>query len=180
MNAGKKFEQAIKKSIDTDRVLYHRLSDSTGTFSGGEGLRFSVKNPCDAFLFDTKTRLLYTLELKSSKSKSFSFEDINCKDKQPTKMIHKHQIIGLKTFGEYDNVVSGFIFNFRDDVNNTQTTYFQSIQDFLTMTEQINKKSLNEKDLKAFNAYQIDGNKKRVNWTWNITKFLDDMEDKNG
>lgn len=95
INAGKKFENAIKAAIPP-RILYHRLKDSTGTFSGGSNLRFSSKQPCDMFMFDGEKRLLYTLELKSTSGSSISFEDIHCNEPQPSRMIHKHQIIGLQ------------------------------------------------------------------------------------
>lgn len=110
-------------------------------------MRFSSKQPCDIFLFDGNTRLFYALELKTTKSGSFSFEDIHCDEKQPTKMIHKHQINSLQELSKYDYVVSGFIFNFRDENNGVERTYFQEIWDFFDMIGSIDKKSFNEKDL---------------------------------
>lgn len=174
INSGKKFENAIKSTIP-DYVLYHRLNDSTGTFSGGNNLRFSPKQPCDVFLFDGKRKLLYCLELKTSKFGSFSYEDINCKEKQTSKMIHKHQILSLEKLGKFQGVISGFLFNFRLEDETIERTYFQNISDFLKMYNSLNKKSFNEKDLLKYRPTIIEGKKKIKNWSWNIEKFLTDM-----
>ena len=40
MNKGKEFENQFKDSVPS-YVYYHRISDSTGNFSGGNKLRFS-------------------------------------------------------------------------------------------------------------------------------------------
>jgi penicillin-binding protein-related factor A (putative recombinase) len=171
MNSGKRFENALKESVP-DYVLYHRLNDSTGTFSGGANLRFSSKQPCDVFLWNGRTKTFYAIEMKSSKSGSFSYEDIDCTDKQPSKMIHKHQILGLEKLSIYEGVVSGFIFNFRYEKENTERTYWQEIDDFLCMYRELNKKSFNEKDLLKYNPIEIEGTKKRTRWTWNMEQFL--------
>ncbi len=174
INSGKKFENTIKSSIP-DYVLYHRLNDSTGTFSGGSNLRFSSKQPCDAFLFDGRRKILYCLELKTSKSGSFSYESIECKEKQPSKMIHKHQILSLERLGMYERIMSGFLFNFRLENETLEHTYFQSIKNFLIMYKSLNKKSFNEKDLLNYNPINIEGKKKIKNWSWNIEKFLQEV-----
>lgn len=174
MNAGKKFENTFKSSVP-DYCVYWRLRDSPQSFNQTSALRFSWKNPCDCFIFDSKKGFFYALELKTTKGNSFSFEDINIKEKQPSRMIHKHQIIALRDYGEYDRVFSGFIFNFRNEKENTQTTYFQDIDDFITMTNEVNKKSFNKKDLLKYNPIEIAGTKKRVNYKWDIDKFLKNM-----
>lgn len=175
INPGKKFESAIKKATP-DYVMYHRLNDSTGTFSGGNNLRFSTQQPCDAFLWNGKTNTFYALELKTSKSGSFSFEDIDCNEKQPSKMIHKHQILSLEKLGKYKGVVSGFIFNFRLENETVEHTYFQQIDNFLVMYRELNKKSFNEKDLLKYNPIVIEGRKKIKNWAWNMEKFLNESK----
>lgn len=169
MNTGKRFENDIKKSIPNE-VFYYRIQDSTGNFSGGDQLRFTNQQPCDCFLFDCKNKILYTLELKSTESTSFSFESI---DKPITyqKKIHKHQILSLKEFFLYENVCSGFLFNFRKK-DGTQKTYFQRIDYFLKMIQEINKKSFNEKDLLKYNPIEIAGKKIIKNYQWNIENFL--------
>lgn len=159
--------------------MYHRLNDSTGTFSGGNNLRFSSKQPCDAFLFDGNSGKMYCIEMKTSKSGSFSYEDINCKEKQSPKMIHKHQILSLMKLGEYKGVISGFLFNFRKENETIEHTYFQHINDFLVMYYSLNKKSFNEKDLLKYNPVVIKGHKKVKNWSWDIQEFLIEMGARN-
>ena len=66
MNEGKKFEQDFIKSIDTDHVLVKRLADNPLAFEGGG--RFSTNNECDYLLFESETRTLYGLELKTTLS----------------------------------------------------------------------------------------------------------------
>ena len=171
MNAGKKFEILFKSSLPS-YCLYYRLIDPPQSFGKNDFLRFSWKNPCDIFLFDSRYGIFYTLELKSTKQKSFTFENINLDNKQPSKMIHKHQILSLDNFSKYNYVVSGFIFNFRYDSTNIEKTYFQNIRDFKNMTLSIQKKSFNEIDLIKNNGIEISGKKKRTNYTWDIDTFL--------
>lgn len=171
LNSGKQFEQQFKKSVP-EYCFYYRIKDSTGTFSGGDKLRFSSIQPCDAFLFDGKSRTFYALELKSTKGTSFSFEDINADNKQPKKMIHKHQIMCLKNIATYSGTVSGFVFNFRDEKNTEERTYFQNIYDFEKMIKNLNKKSFNESDLLSCPHVVIHGIKQRVHYKWDIDGFL--------
>ena len=118
------------------------------------------------------SRTLYCLELKTTKFKSMSFEDITS-DKEQNKMIHKHQILSLNGFSNFKNIISGFILNFRDDDKGIERTYFQNITDFNVMCRKIKKSSFNEADLlRNGNAVKISGTKKRVNYLWNIEEFL--------
>lgn len=75
-------------------------------------------------------------------------------------------------YAKYDNVVSGFLFNFRSESDNIERTYFQYIDDFMEMVSDIGKKSFNEKDLISHNPIEIKGIKKRVNYKWDIGSFL--------
>ena len=177
MNAGKSFEQQIKSSIP-EECFYHRIKDSTGTFSGGANLRFSAENPFDALLFDCSRGILYALELKSTKAKSFSFEDPFVDEKQATRMIHKHQIRSLIDADRHDRVVGGFLFNFRDEGKNEERTYFQHIGNFVDMIQSCGKHSFNEKDLLAGDPVVIRGEKKRVKYRWNIEEFLKEMSER--
>ena len=106
-----------------------------------------------------------------SKNKYISYEDITV-DEPAKKMIHKHQIIGLTKYLQYNNVISGFIFNFRDEQNNTERTYFQNIKDFNTMCKKINKSSFNEVDLLLNKGVKIQGQKKRVHYKWDMQEFF--------
>lgn len=170
-NSGKVFEQQFKLSVPNYCLLI-RLPDPPQSFSRGSGTRFSHKNPCDYIMFDTNSQILFTLELKTTKYKSMNFDDINEEEHDSSKMIHKHQILGLLNFSSYKNVVSGFVFNFRDEERNIERTYFQDILSFESMCKKINKKSFNEMDLILNNAIKINGVKKRVNYVWSIDEFL--------
>lgn len=159
-NIGKIFEDNIKKSIP-DYAKYYRLHDSAQSFGGGN-LRFSSKNPFDFFIWDSLNKFLYTLELKSVKGKSISFER-NLGDKG---IIHYHQIYGLNEWNKYEGVISGFIIEFRD----YETTIFINIKDFLKLIDNISKKSFNLNDLKEndINYIVIEQRKLRTNYRYDI------------
>ena len=172
-NVGKVFEERIRISVPT-YCLYYRLPDSPSSFGQDSSkVRFTLHTPFDVMMFDTKDRILYALELKSTKAKSMSFEDSNIKGKQPSKMIHKHQIWGLLDFAKYDCVDAGFLFNFRDEDNNIERTYYQSVNDFIIMCDEIGKKSFNEKDLMNYEVIEVQGIKKRVNYSWNLPSLFE-------
>lgn len=171
INSGKKFEQQFKLSVP-DYCLLQRLNDPPQSFTQSKTTKFSVKNPCDFFLFDSVSHILYCLELKTTKYKSMTFEDITS-DKEQNKMIHKHQIMSLLEFSKYENVTAGLLLNFRDEDKKIERTYFQNISDFYSMSKIINKSSFNEIDLiMKGNAVKISGIKKRVNFVWDIDEFL--------
>ena len=87
-------------------------------------------------------------------------------------MIHKHQILALMEYAKYNNVHAGFLFNFRNEESGNEVTYDQNICDFIRMISEINKKSFNERDLLKYSPIEITGKKKRVNYVWDIDKFL--------
>ena len=176
MNVGKVFENQFKKYIPEYCVL-QRLNDSPQGFIQSKLTEFTPKTPCDFIMFDTYNRELWCLELKSTKQKYISFEDINS-NKEQNKMIHKHQILGLKKFGNYKHVNSGFLFNFRDEVNDTERTYYQDIHDFLNMCKKINKSSFNEIELVLNNAIKVNGEKLKVNYRWNINRLIEDVKNR--
>lgn len=173
-NIGKRFEEDFKKSVPTSSLLI-RLQDPPQSFAKSENTKFSHKNPCDFLLFDCEHRVFVPIELKTTKNKSISFDDINIEDKQ-NGMIHKHQIIGLTGFSKYDNVVAGFLFNFRDEKSGLERCYFQNVKDFNAMVQKINKKSFNELDLLTDgNAIKLNGNVKRSRYHWDIDSLLNDI-----
>lgn len=167
-NVGKIFEESVKKSIP-DYVLLIRLNDSPQAFKQSKLTRFTPKNPFDYICFDTKSRILFCLELKSTSNKYIGFEDINS-DEEQNKMIHKHQIKGLLKCSAYPNVVSGFLFNFR--LPDNELTYFMEINQFKKMCESIDKKSFNIMDAVLYGAKRINGHKKRTRWHWNLDEFF--------
>lgn len=165
-NIGKIFEQNWKKSIP-DNVFYYRPPDSAQSFGNTTNLRFSAKSPCDCFMFNGE--ILYTLELKTVGTKSISFE----RDKTDKGVIHKHQIDNLTKFSMYPNVISGFLLDFRL----SEMTYFCMIEEFVNMIKHLDKKSFNENDLLEWcNPIKIDKKKLKVNYKYNVNKFLQDTK----
>lgn len=167
-NVGKVFEDAIKQSIP-DYVLLIRLNDSPQAFKKSNLTRFTPKNPFDYICFNTQTRTLFCLELKTTSSKYMTFEDIHI-DEEQNAMIHAHQTKGLLKCSSYPNVMAGFLLNFRLEDN--ELTYFIEINKFQKMCDSINKKSFNLIDLVLYGAVKIDGFKKRTRWYWNLDEFL--------
>ena len=165
-NIGKVFEQNWKASIP-DNVFYYRPPDSAQSFGSNSNLRFSAKSPCDGFMFNGE--VLYTLELKSVGTTSISFE----RTKEDKGVIHKHQIDNLEKFSTYKNVVSGFVLDFRL----SDKTYFCMIEEFVNMVNNLDKKSFNEKDLYEWcNPIKIEKKKLKVNYRYNVEKFLHDTK----
>lgn len=173
-NSGKVFEDDFKSSTDKDRCLLLRLNDQPQSFA--KTAKFSLKPPCDFILYDSKTKLLIPIELKTTKYKSMSYEDIN-EENPNNAMIHKHQLKKLLEFSKYDGVKSGLLLNFRTEETNIQRAYYISIQNFLDMCQKINKKSVNEIDLlNVGNALKVEGTKKRSRYLWDINSLLDRLE----
>lgn len=170
-NTGKIFEDDFRSSVDKSRCLLIRLNDQPQVFS--KSAKFSLKPPCDFVLYDSLTKLLIPLELKTTKYRSMSYEDVN-KENQNNAMIHRHQLEKLLEFSNYNGVKSGLLLNFRTEETNMQRTYYISIQNFLDMCQKLNKKSVNEIDLLSVgNAVKVNGVKKRSRYLWDINNLLD-------
>ena len=168
-NVGKIFEDQVKQSIP-EHILLIRLNDSPQAFKQSNLTRFTPKNPFDYICFNTKTRTLFCLELKSTSNKYMSFEDIHS-DKEQSGMIHKHQTLGLLKCSAYPNVIAGFLINFRLPEN--ELTYFIEVNQFQKMCESIGKKSFNIMDLVLFGAKKINGNKKITRWNWDLNELFE-------
>ena len=173
MNIGKNFEKSFQDS-SPQYFLTIRFPDQAQSFSPGEKTRFSRKNPCDFFAFDTAGRIFYALELKTKAGKSISFE----RTKEDKGDIHYHQIMGLKKFAEYNWTCAGFVIWFRAE----DKTIFLSIGEFLRLIEMIDKKSFNLTDLVNNNISFVTIEQKKLikNYRWNIDKFLEDIRNEYG
>lgn len=172
-NSGKIFEDDFRSSIDKDRCLLIRLNDQPQSYA--KTARFSLKPPCDFILYDSQTRLFIPIELKTTKYRSMSYENIN-EENPNNAMIHKHQLKRLLEFSKYDGVKAGLLLNFRTDETKIQRTYYISILNFLDMCQKINKKSVNEIDLLSIGkAIKVNGTKKRSRYIWNINELLDSL-----
>lgn len=164
INKGKIFEQQFKSSVP-DYCLLIRLNDPPQSFQ--KTARFSIQNPCDYLMFDTKHKLYLPIELKSTKSKSM-----------PYSMVRQNQIESLTKFAGYDNVIPGFLLNYRDDDSYIERCYFMHINNFDKMMNNTTKKSFNEVDILLNGAIKICGIKSRTRWTWNVDGFLIEISER--
>lgn len=143
-NEGKKFESLIKSNAKEDGLFYLRLQDNLKLGSKVEGARFSQKSPYDGILF--KEPYLFCLELKSTGTTSLSFGE------ESSKNIKNHQIKSLMEAANYQNVIPGFIIQFRKrETKKTyreEASYFIYIGDFMKFSETTNKKSISLEDCK--------------------------------
>lgn len=169
-NPGKVFEQDFVSSIDKDKFLIHRLKDSAQSFN--KGAKFAWDNPCDFFIYSPANNMLFPIEAKSTKYKSFTYDDPHNTEKE-SKMVKRHQILSLKDFAKYDGVFPMFLFNFREiGEDKEQYTYAQHIDDFMRMIEGIDKKSFNIIDVVMHGGVRIQGVKKRTRYKWQLEEFF--------
>ena len=171
-NSGKNFETIIKSNAPS-YLKVTRIPDPPQSFAQREDTKFSKKNPYDFECFDSKHRINYCLELKTSSQKYMSYH--TCKNDEKEKKsanIQWHQIEGLTRASEYDNVISGFLFNFRLD-NGDQLLYFMDIKDFNRFRKNTNKKSLNIMDISLNGGIKVSGEKLIKNYRWNLDEFLE-------
>lgn len=168
-NPGKIFEQDIVSSIDNEKFLVHRLKDSAQSFN--KGAKFAWDNPCDFFVYSTMNNMLFPIEAKSTKYKSFTYDDLY--STKESKMVKRHQILSLKDFAKYDGVFPMFLFNFREiGDSKEQYTYAQHINDFMRMIKGIDKKSFNIIDIVKHGGIRIHGAKKRTRYKWQLEEFF--------
>jgi recombination protein U len=167
MNEGKKFENSFKASVPPN-VYYFRIKDSASSFSqdSSSAIRFTPKNPYDQFLYQIPN--LFPMELKSTIGTSISSQFTK---EEKGKMIKLHQIEGLTYANSFDGINAGFIFDFRK----SGITYWLNIADFNRFLNDTNKKSINENDIMQFNGLTIDKKLKKVNYTYDIAKLINDI-----
>lgn len=161
-NQGKLFEQDFQKSVPSTCWVY-RLRDNASSFANGNATRFTSSNICDYLLFDDIYQTLFLIECKSTQGSSV-----------PLSMIRDTQIKGLVDASKH-NLIAGLLINFRNDTNNT---YFISIDNYVKMANSINKKSFNIKDLLANNAIEIYSTKKRTRYTYNVQEMINNIEER--
>ena len=176
-NVGKIFETIIKDSLP-DYAMLTRLPDPPQSFTQRSDTKFSRKNPYDYLCFDTVGRTLYCWELKTTSQKYLTYHTSKEDEKEKKSVnIQWHQIEGLTKASKYQNVIAGFLINFRLD-NEEQLLYFLNINDFNKMKENTNKKSFNIMDAVLYGAKKIDGFKKRTRWYWNLEDFFKSQTNK--
>jgi len=173
LNEGKKFETNFKKSVPNN-MYYFRVKDPAIAFNQSDNqsnIRFSPKNPYDSFLFYISN--LFPLELKSTSSTSISIQ--KSKDEK-SKMIKIHQIRGLQDANNFEGILAGFVFDFRTSDN----TYYMSISNFMKFLNNVNKKSINEKDILEYGGFIIEKKIKKVNYTYDIKNMIENIISRKG
>lgn len=161
MNTGKIFEQNFKASVPKD-YYYLRLNDPAVGFTGGTS-SYAVANPFDCLIYTG--RMLHCLELKSTNGAiTYWREDFEADGKKHTFEIKKHQILGLQKAARHEGVFAGIIINFR----NADETYCLPIANFLSYTETLDKKSINQKDAAAIGGILIQARKLKVNERYDV------------
>lgn len=173
-NVGKNFEEELKISSLEQGVFFYRVKDVNPMFLK-PNTRVS-KNDFDSFIY--KYPNLFPIELKSTGQRSISFDE---------KIIKQHQIDALKDAVEYDGLIAGFIFNFREYDN---YTCFIHIRDFLEIqhlsqnqiTEhrfqcKLNKSSIGLDICKEV-GIEIKNVKKKVKYRYYIKQLLDQLIEK--
>lgn len=141
VSEGKKFEHLIKQSADEQHIWFLRIKDVNLPMS----VRAKVKlpqNQYDSVAFYKGH--LFPLEFKSTKAKSFSLSN---------KIIKENQINNLQKAAQFDDVIPGFVFNFREPDN---LSYFVHINDFLIY------KKIAQGEMKSIYPEKIKVNKSSI------------------
>lgn len=117
---------------------------------------------------------LFTLELKTTKNKSLSFSE---------KIIKPHQITALTKAATYEDVIAGFLINFREYDNQT---FFVHIDDFNTYRNiaennlnhnyqsKVNEKSIPLGICKEIGV-EVFSIKKRTRYTYGMKKLFEEL-----
>jgi penicillin-binding protein-related factor A (putative recombinase) len=169
-NEGKILEQRFKECSKAQNVYFYRIKDTPPTMLKRNAR--TSPNVFDCFIFSKG--YLFPTELKSTKGKSFSFSN---------KIIKEHQIESLKEAAQYDYLIPGFIFNFREPEDRT---YFVHINDFLlykdiaeNQKEHTYKSKINEASIPIGICeeigVQVKSVKARTRYTYYINKMCDDL-----
>jgi penicillin-binding protein-related factor A (putative recombinase) len=173
-NTGKNFEEELKTSAAEQGIFFYRIKDVNPMFLKANA-RVS-KNDFDSFIY--KKPNLFPIEFKSTGNRSISFDE---------KIIKQHQIDALKDAVEYDGLIAGFIFNFREYDN---FTCFVHINDFLEIqhlsqskiSEHRFKSKLNKSsiglDICKEVGIEIHNVKKKVKHRYYIGNLLDELIEK--
>lgn len=167
-NKGKKFEQQWRISSEKDNILCIRLNDSDVSFAKNPGTRFSPRNKCD-FVHYYKGYMI-CLELKSSEYSGIGF---SLTEEESQKMIKCHQINDLIKLSQFEGVISGFIFNFRQKESLEEDTYFMDIKNFSNFVSQNDKHSINKLDIVQYGGIRMDQTLKRTNYIYHVKDLFD-------
>jgi penicillin-binding protein-related factor A (putative recombinase) len=168
-SSGKKFEKDIENSCKSQKIFYHRIRDVFLNQSIRKDVRLP-QNKYDSLIFNQG--YLFPIEFKSTGQKSISFDP---------KIIKPHQITNLQEATQYEGVIAGFVFNFREANNFTCFIY---IDDFIkikniaegkisnhTYRSKINKSSIGI-DICREVGIEILNAKKKVHYFYDMKKLI--------
>lgn len=149
-NPGKNFEEDFRKSVKiNNEISLQRLYDVTG---GRAGIHYH----CDFIAY--KYPHEYHLELKSTKGTRLNFNYIS--DNQYNGLLEKSKIKG---------VYAGILINFRE----VEKTYFVNITT-IKMLRILDIKSISYLEAEQYGV-ELTGAKKRVKFTYDVGKLLDEI-----
>lgn len=173
-NAGKKFEQLWKQSAEKQGLFILRLNDSDMSFNPNKELRsrFTLKSPCDFIMFNDG--YLYMLEMKSTHSKSISFQ----REPNDGGMIKLHQISSLSNAGLHERVEAGFVINFRNETESepySEDTYYWPIEAFNDYFVSNDRKSAKPIDIVQNGGIIVSQEQRRKLYDYDVKKMLEDI-----
>lgn len=173
-NAGKRFEQLWKQSAEKQNLFILRLNDSDLSFNPNKELRsrFTLKSPADFIMFYDGH--LFMLEMKSTHSKSISFQ----REPDDGGMIKLHQISSLSNAGLHDGVMRGFVINFRIENDNepySEDTYYWPIEAFNDYFASTDRKSAKPIDIVQHGGIIVKQHQKRKLYDYDVKKMLEDI-----
>ncbi|PAV30373.1 hypothetical protein CIL05_07840 [Virgibacillus profundi] len=115
INYGQNFEKDVQQSCKKEKTWFMRIKDVYIPFNLRNRIRTS-RNDYDCLVFNNKT--LFPLELKTTDKKSISMKE---------EIIKAHQVEKLAEANTYEDVIAGFLFNFRNEEN---STFFVPIEEY--------------------------------------------------
>lgn len=166
LSFGKQFEKDIENSCVKDKIFYYRIKDNTGAFNPAcmkcpkSKMQFTVKNECDAFIYNHP--ILIPVEFKSTKSKSVSTDE---------KIIKPQQIKRLTEWQQYKGVWPCFIFNFRESNNQTFALHIKYFNDYIANPNRKNKSSIPIAYCEEV-GIKIQNQIKKVHYSYDINGFI--------
>ncbi|MED3562429.1 hypothetical protein [Bacillus xiapuensis] len=170
---GKEFESSIEQSSKEQGIFYFRVRDVNPMAIKANFKLPQNKYDCLLYYKDH----LFPIEMKSTKSKSISFSE---------SIIKQHQIDNLLDAVNYDGVIAGFLFNFREPDNKT---YFVHIEQFIkykhiaenqlehTYKSKINKSSIPIAICKEI-GFEVTNVKKVRKYRYYLNKLFDELIEK--
>jgi len=168
INHGARFQEDIQNSANKQDVWFMRIKDVHIPFKLRGQIKVS-RNEYDNLMF--YDGVLFPMELKSTQSKSVSFDEA---------IIKQHQIENLQKAHTYKGVIAGFLMNFRTYDN---ATFFIPVDRFVeymlvaqnglehNYTAKVNKSSI-PLDICKEIGYELFGIKKRTRYQYYIKDLL--------